>query len=341
LVTTLYVISSSAGAGKTMLCAGLGKHFLDGGRRVGFLKPILSQASPLKRMEDSDALFLKKVLALEEPLESISKSVAGGTGQGGWIKEALDELAALKDIVIIEGDEFSEHSIRTVRELGARVIFVEVFSEGLGAAELSGRVRPFGEHLLGVVVNKVPARELPALKSKLAFEASGNGINVLGVLPEDRVLFSLTVAELAEYLGGRIIGGDGKLAELVEHFMLGAMVVGSGNEYFSLKGNKAALVRSERSDMQLAALESETRCLVLSGEAEPLQAVLERARVKEVPIIQVQDDIATLAGKLEAVLGRTKFSEERKLPHLARLLEQYFDFQMLSASLGSTGDSPV
>ena len=147
----------------------------------------------------------------------------------------------------------------------------------------------------------------------------------------------MTVEELAKCAGGEIISGVDEVAELVGDFMLGAMNVGSGLDYFGLKENKAAIIRSERSDMQLAALETETSCLVLCGEAEPLPAVLERAKSKKVPIIRVQGDISLTAAKIEAVLGKTKFNEEKKLPYLAQFLEQYFDFKMLGESLALSG----
>ena len=76
---------------------------------------------------------------------------------------------------------------------------------------------------------------------------------------------TITVGELAEVIGGKIINHQEKSGEPVENYMLGAMVVDSGLDYFNRKKNKAAIIRQERLDMQLAALETSTICLVLSG----------------------------------------------------------------------------
>ena len=87
----------------------------------------------------------------------------------------------------------------------------------------------------------------------------------VGRTPESRAALAITVGELAEAIGGKIISHPEKSSELVENYMLGAMVVDSGLDYFNRKKNKAAIIRQERLDMQLAALETSTTCLVLSG----------------------------------------------------------------------------
>ncbi len=329
----LYVTSSEEGAGKTLICAGLGKYLLDNGGKVGFFKPLLAQGSSSQKVADNDALFLKQVLALEEPLEVISPVITDKVNSGSKIKEALTKVSAGKDVVIVEGDKLGENGLEVVHELAASVIFVEAYSKGLSVADLSGKTEDFGKYLLGIVVSKVPVKELSALKNELESKAGEAGINILGVLPEDRLLLSLAVAELAECLHGEIIGEADKAEELVENFMLGAMNAGSGIEYFNLEADKAVIIRSERPDVQMAALETETKCLILSGKVELLPSVISRAKVKKIPIIQVGDDIATIVNKIEAVFGKTKFGQVKKLPRLAWILEQHFDFQTLTRGL--------
>ena len=38
-VVALYVVSQNDGMGKTALSAGIGRHLIDGGKRVGYFKP--------------------------------------------------------------------------------------------------------------------------------------------------------------------------------------------------------------------------------------------------------------------------------------------------------------
>ena len=325
-MVVLYVTSPEVGTGKTTICAGVGKHLLDNGRRVGFLK-----LTTAENAADSDAAFMKHIFVLEEPAGSICPVIDNQDNRVSKIKEAYDRVSSGKDIVIIEGEpNLGEDSQKIIEALNARVIVVEGYSKRL-SPEI---YKDFGEHLLGVVLNKVPKGQLERVQNELSAQLGEAGINILGVLPEDRVLFALTVGELAEYLQGEMLNGDEKSTELVENFMLGAMYVGSGSEYFDRKSNKAVVVRGERADMQLAALETSTRCLVLSNDMTPMPVVLHRAEDKKVPIILTRENIINTVTSIEEALDKTRFNQEKKLPRLTEIMGQHFNFQAVSQGLG-------
>ena len=329
-MVALYVTSSEAGAGKTTISAGVGKHLLDNNKRAGFLKPTIAD-----KAIDGDGAFMKHILALEESLDDICPVITDQNNLAGGIKDAYAKVSPGKDAVIVESvDEqgLGGDSHKVVEALSAKVIIVESYSEKLSGAVDS--YKDFGENLLGVVLNKVPGSRLERVHSELSARFGEAGINLLGVLPEDKVLFTLSVGELAEHLQGEILNCNEKSAELVENFMLGAMYVDSGTEYFGRKGNKAVLVRGERPDMQLAALETSTRCLVLSGDTVPLPAVLHRAEDKGVPIIVVKEDVIATVTSIEEALGKTRFNQEKKLSRLAEIMGQHFDFPAVYKGLG-------
>jgi BioD-like phosphotransacetylase family protein len=190
---------------------------------------------------------------------------------------------------------------------------------------LADRYAGFGEDLLGIVINKVPPSRMEAVR--------GLGGAVLAVIPEERTLLSLSVAELAELVEGKILNEAGKSAELVENYMLGALGVDSGLDYFGRKLNKAVVVKGERPDMQLAALQTSTRCLVISGDGEPIYDVRHSAEDKAIPIIVTDEDTNSVVESVEQALGMTKFNQEPKLPRLAEIMEQRFDFDALSKVL--------
>ena len=219
-----------------------------------------------------------------------------------------------------------------IEALDARVIIVEGYSGDLSKAEIN-RYKDFGKYLLGVVLNKVPPSQVERVSAEISTQFGGAGINLLGVLPEDRALSTLTVGELAGYIQGEILNSSEGSAELVENVMLGAMVVDPGPEYFGRKANKAVIVRSERPDMQLAAMETSTRCLVLSGNTSPISEVLSRAENKKIPIILVKGDTTALVTSIEDALDRTRFHQEKKLPRLTRIMEQHFNFPAVYAGL--------
>lgn len=327
----LYITSSEAGVSKTTVCAGIGKHLLNNGKKIGFLKLLITDVGNLPmEVVDSDSVFMKRIFALEEPVDHLCLIINNQNNLTKKIKEAYARVAVGKDAVIIEG--VCEQSI--VEALDARVIIIESYSSQLSKAELVNTCQKFGKHLLGVVLNKVPGSQLEQLRNKMSVQFGEAGINILGVLPEDRILSALTIGELAEHLRGEILNCAGKSEELVESFMLGAMTVDSGPEYFERKANKAVVVRSGRPDMQLAALETSTRCLILSGNIAPIRGVLYRAEDKSIPIILAKGDTITTVAGIEDALGKIRFNQEKKLPKLIEIMQQHFNVQGVYKGLG-------
>lgn len=333
-MAALYVTSLQAGVGKTAVCAGLARHLDGDGRKVGYFKPMVADIRE-KVAVDSDAAFIRKVLRLKETAADLCPVIDGGADLARNIKKAYDRVAKGKDVVIVEGvwrlrpgAEPVEAAYEVVKALKARVIVVEPYSAELAETDLSAKYRGFGESLLGVVVNKVPAGRLEALSEQLS-----SGV-VLGVLPEDRVLFGLTVGEIAERVDGEILNDAGKSKEVVESFMLGAMVVDEGSLYYGRKANKAAVLRGDRPDMQLAALETSTRCLVLSGGVAPTYPVLTSARDKGIPIILTNGDTDSVVSTLEMALGKPRFNQPKKLPRLLQIMGKHFDYQAVEQGMG-------
>ena len=158
--------------------------------------------------------------------------------------------------------------------------------------------------------------------------------NALVFEDTDDVYQGVNLAELAEQLPGELLDPADKSGELVENFMLGAMYVDHGPAYFARKNNKAVVLRGDRPDMQMAALETSTRCLILSGNTSPVPTVLHRAEDKKVPIIQVKGDVAATAQGIEEALARTRFNQEKKLPRLTETMQRHFNYQAMYQGLG-------
>lgn len=322
-MVALYVTSLANAAGKTAICAGIGRYLLDRGRKVGYLKPLTAGA------DDQDALFMKRILALEES-EDVLCPAAGN------FKGAYAQVAQGKDVVLIEGTPDNAAS-GILAALDARVIMVVGYSPRLPVADLIGSGKKFGERLLGVVVNKVPKKRLDQVHDELSAQFGPAGVTILGLLPEDRALSSLTVGELAEHLQGEMLNAPEEPVELVENFMLGALGVDSGLDYFGRKTNKAVVLKADRPDLQLAALETPTSCLLLTGNRAPHQIVLHRAEEKKIPIIVAKEDVSATVASIEDALSQVRFSQERKVPVITGIMEQHFDFQALSQGLDLAG----
>lgn len=328
-MAALYITSSEKGSGKTAICAGLGKLLAAEGRQVGYFRPVISDGQNTTAGADGDAVFMNNLFSLDTSVDILSPVISSRGSLAGSIKETCAKASQGKDVMIIEGSSDQYWASAEVADaLDAGVIVVESYSPRMlkGVAEAKG----IGKSLLGVILNKVPKNKLEQALS----DAAAAGVNIFGALPEDRVLYAMSVGELAEAIHGEMLRGAEKSAELVENLMFGAYVVDPGPLYFGRKDNKAVLLKSERPDMQMAAMETSTRCLILSGDTPMNSTVLDRAEEKDIPIILTGDDSAAVAASIEDALLRNKFHQENKLARLTELMEQHLDLQAIKKRLG-------
>lgn len=309
----LYIISAERAAGKTAVCAGLAINLLNEGKKVGYLKPLSAEKGADAEAE-ADVAFMKKVLVTEDTVNA-------------------PDLIKGRDVVLVEGatgekpgDAASKAVYAAVRETKAKAIAVEAYTGQ--PSKYIDVYKGFGDSFLGIVLNKVPAGQLKDVKAKATALFSAAGIKMLGVIPESRVLMAITVGELADVVKGKILNNGEKSNELVENFMLGAMVVGSGIPYFERKSRKAAIIHQDRPDMQLAALETPTACLVLTGSDQPpIYNVLHKATSRGVPVISTLASTYDTIGGLEEALLQARLLQEKKLPGLAEIVKRNLDMK--------------
>lgn len=197
--------------------------------------------------------------------------------------------------------------------------------------------RLFGARLAGALINAVPEALLGQVESAWRPALERRGVPVLGVLPRDRALESVTVRELAEALGAGILCRQDRAGALVESLMVGAMGAEQALSHFRRRGHKAVITGGDRSDVQLAALETSTACLILTGNIRPNPIVLGQAEERGVPVLLARQDtleVVELAGRL---FGKIRFAQEEKLRRFGEMVEERFDFGRLYAALGLGG----
>ncbi len=121
---------------------------------------------------------------------------------------------------------------------------------------------------------------------------------------EDRKSSAISIGELAEYAKGEILNCSEQSGELVENLMVGAMCVDPAPLYFNIKTNKAVITRGDRADIQLGALDTPTKCLILTSGIKPIPSVMQRADEVLVPIILVTKDTPATLVDIESGLSQ-------------------------------------
>jgi len=174
---------------------------------------------------------------------------------------------------------------------------------------------------------------LDYIQRRIAPFLTKNGMNILGVLLNDPILTSVTIRELAETLGGEVLCCEDRLDELVERFSVGAMNVEGALKYFRKIRSKAVITGGDRADIQLAALETDTRCLILTGNLYPNDIIIARAEERNVPIMVVQRDTLTIVQQVEDVMTRLRIRDRRKIDRAIQLIDEELDFPLLYEQL--------
>jgi BioD-like phosphotransacetylase family protein len=194
------------------------------------------------------------------------------------------------------------------------------------------------DKFIGVILNKVTHEFLQSVTDYIVPFLKRKDIDILGILPHDSVVGSVTVEELNDIIGGKLLCGHNRLNNLIEHFLIGAMQVDKAIEYFKRTRNNAVIAGGDRSDIHLSAIESGTEsgteCLILTGDLYPSEMIISRAEEKEIPILVVRDDTYTVAKKLEKLSVRIRLRDKTKVDRGINLVTENVDFPLLYKKLG-------
>jgi BioD-like phosphotransacetylase family protein len=352
-MTALYITSTETAAGSTALCAGIGTNLLNQKKKVGFFVPARFSDAKATSSPLTDAAFFKETFQLPEQVEQICPFVLSPRELWEYLTdelpdftqklgEAYQNVSQNRDMVVMEGpgnlikDRVSELACYTIPEiLEAKVVIVLRYAANVDIPRLTQICKKLKTRLLGIVINLTPPSRIEETRQHLAAQLQESGIRVLGILPQVRTLLGITVAQLNKTLDGELLTNGNERNELVENIMLGAMSPGSGVDYFGRKGNKAVIVKADRPDMQLAALETSTKCLVLADATrQPVPAVIFTAQEKHIPIILTKKTTSQIITDIEKALEKVSFAHPEKVQKFSSILDSNFDFKAVYAGLG-------
>ena len=355
-MATLYIASTDIASGKTALCVGLGKRLQSDGFSVGYLKPISLSARRLEgSVVDEDAQFLKKELKLEEavpdlvPIPLDPRAVESIMRKQKWLDypkrlmEVYTRVAKGKDVMLIEGvDRLSAGGLvglpanEVCKLLQAKSLTVIRYAGLLSLDPVLFYRGVLGQGMIGAVMNGVPRRLMESAEEIAKPYLQKEGILVQGILPEERFLMSVSVGELATALGAEIVTRADKSDDLVENLMVGAMTGDVALSYFRQKPHKAVITGGDRSDIQLAALQTSTKCLILTGNLHPQDMIKGVAQEMGVPIVVSRYDTLSTIEIVEGFFGKSRFQQDKKTQCFQDLLNEHFDFTSLYVTLGLT-----
>ncbi len=196
------------------------------------------------------------------------------------------------------------------------------------ASDISTFVQSTGDRLVGVVLNRVPEKR----RERLLGELEGSGIKPLVALAEDRMLATPTLGEVASTLDAQTSFYDSNAARPLDRVLIAPISADPGQGYFSGLQANAVIVRSDKPDLQLAALNAGATCLIVTGELPLLGYVTERAEADEIPIVRTQMETPDAVRSIEGLFGAGPFSgSPEKLSRLAELIPDFDATRLFAA----------
>lgn len=348
----LYVGSLNSPSGKEIIALGICLLLKDRGFDTGFFKPIgVRPVIRQGKVVDENVEFFKKILGLNVPSEklcpivkgfdSLEQTVSGKLRTGKRrIISALNSLGK-HDVQVISGAQGISDGAgigmdmkEFIKQTGSELLLIERWSRNQSIDNLVFARQFFGSTLKGVVLNMVRDKERDEVQKRVLPYLKRKGIKVFGVVPFVPTLIAPTVEELKGLLGGKVLCCEDRLNELVEHYLVGAMDVSEAIKYFKRTPNKAVITGAHRSDIQLAALETSTRCIILTGGLHTNDVIIGKAKLKGVPVISVRHDTFTVVDLIEGFYGRASIAHNEKVEIIRKLTYRHLNTALLLRDLG-------
>jgi BioD-like phosphotransacetylase family protein len=319
---TLIVAGTSPGAGKTALTAAIASHFSTSSQDESGVTVAPAWANP----DGSTVSDLRDVLGDI----AAARSLGSGSDSAATVAGKAKELAGPGRITILEGKTGNhEDNLALADEIDGLVLLV-----AQPADDILDVARPYGARLAGVIVNFVPRYRVHDLESQIIPQLEAANIRLLGWIPEDRRLLAPTVGLVAEHLSAEIILKEEESNRLIDNFLIGGMVLDWGPFYFGSKENVGVVVRGDRPDIQLAALQTDTvRAMVLTKGARPVEYVIYEATQRDVPLVMTSGSTEETTVRLESLQAKVRFDHPDKLMFISEHAAQRLDLDALDVAL--------
>ena len=347
----LFVGSTGDRGGHSLFAWALAQKLVEKGLKIGFVKPFGTDPVFVQgAWTDHDAYLFKEALHLEGPMERVCPFLVsdetwrqkGNEELMNGFKALAEELSEGKDILLVMGSKhifFDDAAcpipdISFIPELKAHFVLVHRYRRIprsiYSILSVSSLLR---ERIKGILVNRVPPRDLETIRTQLVLSLIQKGIPMTAALPEDPGLSFRSLHEVRDVLSAELLSGEADLGKPV-----GGITAGSGD----LAGDLALFKRAYNKIILLEPLSGENRApdsprpiagILLTGGRNPAPQLLLAAEKAKVPLLLVRHDTFAAMELLDHSTSRLSPLDGAKMRHLLHLLDQEGAFERLFKSL--------
>lgn len=354
---SLLIGSVEASSGKSTLLLGLAQYLMDQGLEICFGKPVaqsfvnssmdedvtvVQQALGLSDSQIKPSIALLSNQSLNEALEQEKTSPLAQNVTDVYRREAIQSFGLFEGPATIDEGRLLGLSLTNLAEsLDCPVLLVVRYHNFEVVDTILSAQDRLGDRLLGVVLNDVPTEHHESVQAAVVPYLERHSIPVLGLLPHRDLLSSVSVAELARQLDAEVLCCPNRLNLMVGQLSIGAMNANSALRFFRKGSNMAVVTGGARTDIQLAALESSTHCLILTGHVLRNDIMIKRAENLEVPVLSVSLDTLSTVDIIENAFQHARFHESVKIDCIRQLVADSIDTSRVCQLLGLKIGAPV
>src|SRR5712672_1819579 len=230
----VFIAATRQHDGKTTASLGLIAALQQFFPRIGYIKPVGQRFVEIAEQKiDEDTVLMDAVYRLNCPLVDMSpiavepdftrKYLQSSNNEAlvKKIQKAFDRVAWEKDFVLCEGSGhagvgsvFDLSNAQVAKVLGAKVIIVTQGGIGRPIDEVSLNQALFekeGVEIIGVIVNKVLPGKVDYVTEFVRRGLKRKGLDLLGVVPHQRILCSPTLEQVREGLNAEMLNRSQQL----------------------------------------------------------------------------------------------------------------------------------
>jgi len=367
---SLFITSTEARSGKSLVSLGVMEILMRKIDRVGFFRPLINTDPNLKVL-DNDINLISTHFNLETPYERMYGYTATeannmiSLGREAEILEGIikkyNELKETCDFVLCEGTDFTSSSAafeldisaEISKNLGSPVLLVanayqKSMDDTLRSIEMAlESLEEKGCHTMTTIVNRIDPQDGEKI-IKLLKERSLAKKQLVYAIPNEESLGNSTVGEIAAILGAEVLCGGEELNRHVHNFTVAAMQL--RNFLTRIEQGSLIITPGDREDVLIACLAAVSSSsmeniagILLTGGLKPEKTIwnLIKGFSRIVPILSVKENTfptATLVDKIHAVISP---EDDRKITQALAVFEKNVDVEQLGEKVITTRTTVV
>jgi BioD-like phosphotransacetylase family protein len=353
----VFIAATRQNDGKTTTSLGLIAALQGRYPLIGYIKPVGQRFVEIEEQKiDEDTVLMDSVYQLNCPLVDMSpiavepdftrKYLQSSNNEAlvKKIQKAFDRVAWEKQFVLCEGSGhagvgsvFDLSNAQVAKILGAKVIIVTQGGIGKPIDEVALNQALFekeGVEIIGVILNKVMGEKVDYITDFARRGLKRKGLELLGVIPHQRVLSSPTIELIREELRAELLNDTGGMHNLVEDVAVGAM--GAHNALNFFKPGVLLITPGDREDIILAACTSLDNAnegmmsgIVLTGNFRPNPNIMKVIRTMPIPVMLAADDSYHVASKVHDSTVKTRPGDVQKITLIRDLIAKNVDVKKI------------